>query len=285
MRALVAQTVEQQLNTKTLRRRARRMLDIVSRAAADQHEADLLQEEENHARNETWMDLQDNGDGTWSGRFVIPELQAQLLDTYLQHLRAPRRMSRNLAGESVVDRTVADFSPNFTGLSWHENMGQALLELCEHLPTEGLASHGRVGATVVIHLDHERLLDGLAAAHVDSGTDISVGEARRLACGAGIIPAVYGGGSLPLDVGRESRLHRKAHRIALSAIYDTCATEGCQRPFAWCEIHHPHAWADGGRTDLDNGLPLCGWHHRRAHDKRYDLRFLASGEVRFRRRP
>ena len=285
VRALVAQTVEQQLNTKTLRRRARRMLDIVSRAAADQHEADLLQQEERHARNETWMDLQDNGDGTWSGRFVIPELQAQLLDTYLQHLRAPAadvpQPGRRVGRRPAPSPTSTD---NFTGLSWHENMGQALLELCEHLPTDGLASHGRVGATVVIHLDHERLLDGLAAAHVDSGTDISVGEARRLACGAGIIPAVYGGASLPLDVGRESRLHRKAHRIALSAIHDTCATEGCQRPFAWCEIHHPHAWADGGRTDLDNGLPLCGWHHRRAHDTRYDLRFLASGEVRFRRR-
>ena len=285
VRALVAQTVEQRLNTKTLRRRARRMLDIVSRAAADQHEADLLDEEEKHARNETWMDLQDNGDGTWSGRFVIPELQAQLLDTHLQHLFAPRRASRNRAEDSVVDRTVTDFNPNFTGLSWNESMGQAFIELCEHLPTEGLSHQGRVGVTVVVHLDHERLLDGLAAAHLDSGGDLSVGEARRLACNAGILPAAYAGASVPIDLGRESRLHSKSQRIALSGRHDTCAAEGCQRPFAWCEIHHPHSWAAGGRTDLDNALPLCGWHHRRAHDRRYDLRRLASGEVRFQRRP
>jgi len=36
-------------------------------------------------------------------------------------------------------------------------------------------------------------------------------------------------------------------------------------------LHHPHARARGGRTDLDNGVPLCGWHHRRAHDDRFDL--------------
>jgi hypothetical protein len=90
---------------------------------------------------------------------------------------------------------------------------------------------------------------------------------------------------VPLDLGRESRLHNKAQRIALSGRFDTCAAEGCERPFAWCEIHHPHSWVAGGRTDLDNALPLCGWHHRRAHDGRYDLRFLTSGEVRFRRRP
>ena len=54
-------------------------------------------------------------------------------------------------------------------------MGQAFLELCEHLPTDGLAQHGRVGATVVVHLDHQRLLDGLGAARLDSGAEITVG--------------------------------------------------------------------------------------------------------------
>ena len=71
---------------------------------------------------------------------------------------------------------------------------------------------------------------------------------------------------MPLDLGRERRLHTKAQRIALSGIHDTCAAEGCERPFAWTEIHHPESWARGGRTDLDNALPLCGWHRRRAHE-------------------
>jgi hypothetical protein len=164
-------------------------------------------------------------------------------------------------------------------------MGQAFLELCEHLPTNGLAQHGRVGVTIAVHLDHQHLLDGLAAAHLDTGSDLSAGEAGRLACGAGIIPAVYGGASVPLDLGRESRLFTKAQRIALSALHDTCAAEGCRRPFAWTEIHHPGPWSRGGRTDLRNALPLCGWHHRHAHDRRYDLRRLPTGEVRFRRRP
>jgi hypothetical protein len=159
------------------------------------------------------------------------------------------------------------------------------VELCEHLPTDGLAQHGRVGATIAVHLDHDRLLDGLGAARLDSGGEISAGEARRLACGAGIVPVVYGGVSIPLDLGRETRLHSKAQRLALSGLHDTCAAEGCERPFAWTEIHHREPWAQGGRTDLDNALPLCGWHHRRAHDTRYDLRRLTSGEVRFRRRP
>ena len=36
--------------------------------------------------------------------------------------------------------------------------------------------------------------------------------------------------------------------------------------------------------DLDNGIPLCGWHHGKAHDPRYTMTVLDSGEVRFRLR-
>ncbi|MFZ5845942.1 MAG: HNH endonuclease signature motif containing protein, partial [Actinomycetota bacterium] len=60
---------------------------------------------------------------------------------------------------------------------------------------------------------------------------------------------------------------------------------GCERPFAWCEIHHPDPWSQGGPTDLTNALPLCGYHHQRAHDPHYTLTITPTGEARFRRRP
>ena len=172
-------------------------------------------------------------------------------------------------------------------MSWTERLGLGFCELVEHLPS-GDDGHSRgfsrSAVAVLVTLDHAHLLDGLASAGLDTGARISAGEARRLACTAGIIPAVLGSASAPLDLGRESRLHTVAQRRALALSHDTCAAEGCERPFAWCDIHHPHAWARGGRTDLDNGVPLCGWHHRRAHDDRFDLTRLPSGEVRYRPR-
>ena len=107
---------------------------------------------------------------------------------------------------------------------------------------------------------------------------------RRLAAGPGSSRAVLGGTSQGLDPGRGRRLHSTAQRRALSVTHDTCAAEGCERPFARCDVHHPHAWSDGGATDLAIAVPLCGWHHRRAHDHRFDLTTLASGEVRYHRR-
>lgn len=161
--------------------------------------------------------------------------------------------------------------------------GRALCELIEHLPRDGFSDGVRL-ATVMVHLDHAHLLDELAAAHLDSGTDVSAREARRLACGAGILPAVSGGASRPLDLGRERRLFSPAQHAALSAVHDTCAAEGCRRPFAWTELHHLEWWSRGGRTDLDNALPLCAWHHHRVHDPAYSHTRLPTGEIRYRRR-
>jgi len=274
---LVAKAVDG-MDARRLRQAARRMLSVVSRELADRHEADLLHAEERRAENETWMRLSDNGDGTFSGRFTIPELHGHLLLAALERLTAPNRLSRNKAGEVVEDDTLVGEGPT---VPYPERLGLGFTELIEHLPADGF---GRNGATVIVHLDYQHLLDGLASARLDTGTPISAGEARRLACEAGLVPAVLGGRSEPLDVGFEQRLHNLAMRRGLSVEYDTCAVEGCERPFAWCDIHHPHAWSRGGRTSLANGLPLCPHHHRRAHDSRFDLSRLPSGEVRFTRR-
>ncbi len=185
------------------------------------------------------------------------------------------RLATNQAGQTVSDETVE------TGVNTYERQGRAFTELIEHLPAEGF---GRGGIGVMVHLDHQHLLDGLASARLDTGVDVSAGEARRLACAAGIIPVVLDGDSVVLDLGRSRRLHSPGQARALSVTYETCAAEGCQRPFAWCDIHHPHPWSHGGPTDLTNALPLCGWHHRRAHDNAFTTTRLPTGEVRYRRR-
>src|SRR5680860_454660 len=89
------------MDARRLRHAARRMLEVVSCELADQ-----LETEERSAEQETWLTLHDNCDGTFSGRFVIPELHAALLRTALERLSAPRRLSRNKAGNLVNDPTL-----------------------------------------------------------------------------------------------------------------------------------------------------------------------------------
>ncbi len=160
--------------------------------------------------------------------------------------------------------------------------GLAFVELLEHLPTDRL--HSKVAGTVVVTIDQTRLQDLLSAAGIDTGERVSAGEARRIACNAGILPAVLGGKSVPIDLGRTRRLFTETQQIALGLTHQTCAADGCERPFAWCELHHREPWALDGETDLANGLPLCGFHHRRIHDNHYTHRYQTNGRLAFHRR-
>ncbi len=136
---------------------------------------------------------------------------------------------------------------------------------------------------MTIPLDDLRAATGVGV--LGDGTPITAGEVRRLACAAGIVPAVLGGRSEVLDLGRSRRLFTAAQRKALAIAQPTCRAEGCTVPAPWCEAHHAQqTWSRGERTDLANGQLLCAWHHRRAHDDRYDRSLMADGSVRFHRR-
>lgn len=262
------------MNARRLRVEARRMFATISPRLADEHEGAELASEEERALAQSWLSLHDQGDGTFKGSFVIPERHGHALRAVLQRLTSPRRLGRDRARRLVVDPSVPGEQ-----LSWAEHNAHAFCELIEHLPTTGWRG-GNI-ATLLVLMDHDKLLAGIGAARLDTGVRISPAAARHLACEAGIVPMVLNGASVPLDRGRESRLHTEAQRQALAVLHDSCGIAGCERPFAWCEIHHPEPWAAGGLTDLVNGLPLCGYHHRCAHDDRFDLRRHPNGEWRF----
>jgi hypothetical protein len=105
-----------------------------------------------------------------------------------------------------------------------------------------------------------------------------------LACTAQIVPAVLGGDSEILDLGRTRRLFSPAQRKALRLRDQRCRGEGCTIPATWTEAHHLQSWHTGGPTDLVNAILLCSHHHHRAHDDRYQIDRLPDGDLRFTRR-
>jgi len=68
-----------------------------------------------------------------------------------------------------------------------------------------------------------------------------------------------------LDLGRTTRLANRAQRRALRGLYRGCAIPGCSVAFDRCELHHVIWWRHGGRTDLDNLVPICTKHHAKIH--------------------
>ena len=101
------------------------------------------------------------------------------------------------------------------------------------------------------HHGLETLLGGLKAASLDTGGRISAGEARRLACRAGIIPVVLGGPSVVLDAGRKRRFHSATQRIVMGVRDGGCTAHGCDAPPAFCHAHHDQTpWSHGGPTSV-----------------------------------
>ncbi len=189
-----------------------------------------------------------------------------------------------------VASQLAGRNADWASLDWAQRRGRALADLIEHLDTDKLT--GKVASTVIVTMTLEQALAAAktaqlqaevkaatgtlvemapssGAAATDTGTPISASAARRIACNAGILPAVLGGSSQVLDLGRQERFFTDHQRTALATIYDTCAADDCDRPYSWSELHHQDPWSRGGFTDLDRALPLCGYHHRRIHDPAY----------------
>ena len=209
---------------------------------------------------------------------TVPTLAGAILKKILDQMSSPRR-GRLGATQAQIG---AAGNPNSEGFEWDRRRGEALVSLIEHLPTDHL--HHKVAASVIVKLDHDSLLDGLKAAGLDTGDLISAAEARRLACNAALIPAVLNKKSVLLDLGRSARFFTEAQRTAAALTHQTCAADGCQTPYAWCEAHHRIPWRRDGRTDLRDLVPLCGFHHQRIHDPAYDHRYRPDGAISFVRR-
>ena len=262
-------------DAQQLQRLGRHVLHVLDPEAADERLGRELQAEEVKAARATFLEIHDNGDGTHSGRFKISDLHAAMLRKALDAIMNP---ARHATGH--LDDPGQRTRP--------ELMGQALCELLERLPADRLPSQGGVSATVVILLDFDKLLSGLGTARLDTGEQVSAALARRLACEAGVIPAVIrrlvDGRSVVLDMGRKRRLHTEHQRIALTIEQGGCTAEACTRPAGWCHAHHVEPWASGGGTSVSNGRLLCGHHHRKAHSPDYDTHRLPDGQLRFHRR-
>jgi hypothetical protein len=273
-RALISKA--ERLSPGALRKAARRALVEIENdtVIVDAHENALVADEENRARARTRLTLHDNGDGTVTGHFTIPVMQGHLLRKILETITAPRRSRLGATHAQAGDREVRS--------DWDRARGEALCELIEHLPTDHL--HPKTAATLVVTLDHGTLREALRVAHLDTGESLSAGEARRMACNARLLPVVLGGRSLPLDVGRSARLFSETQRIALGICHNKCAADGCERPFAWCELHHLQPWSREGRTDLFNAVPLCHFHHQRIHDPGFGYARHPDGGIMFVRR-
>ncbi|MFG1867067.1 HNH endonuclease signature motif containing protein [Micromonospora arborensis] len=284
-----------QFDPTLLRKLSTRILDHVAPDIADTAAAAALEADARRATRDRHLTVSEQTDG---------------------RLRLTGTLDAEAAGllRAAIDPLTAPTGPDDTrtpGQRRHD----ALTDVCRlALRTGELPEHGGDPAQIVITTSYDTLVGHLNAGTLDTNLHLNAGTldtnlhhgagaldtnlhhgagtldtglhltpetVRRLACDASILPAVLGGASQPLDVGRQRRLITGPLRRALVLRDRGCAFPGCDRPPRWCDAHHIHHWANGGPTCLANAVLLCGHHHRHLHDSDWTVHLGGDGHPEF----
>jgi uncharacterized protein DUF222/HNH endonuclease len=117
--------------------------------------------------------------------------------------------------------------------------------------------HGQ-RTTVVVHVDVESRVGSL---HL--GSALTTADRQYLTCDATCEVWFQRHGRV-IGSGRETRLINRRLRRALEHRDRCCVVPGCGATRG-LHAHHIKHWEDGGRTDLDNLVLVCPYHHRLHH--------------------
>jgi hypothetical protein len=117
-------------------------------------------------------------------------------------------------------------------------------------------------------------------ARLDDGPALAAATLRRLTDDGRMRLAVLGGDGQMLDLGRARRIPNAIQLRALWRRDHGCSVPGCGRT-RFLHAHHVVFWANGGKTDLDNLVLLCGEHHRALHRGAFTIAALGRQRFRF----
>jgi hypothetical protein len=119
-----------------------------------------------------------------------------------------------------------------------------------------------------------------ARCHVQDGPAISVSTAQMLACTAALSWMTHADAGEILALGRRRRRPSSAiRRAARERDKCRCQYPGCESRRV--DLHHIQHWVNGGRTDLDNLISLCPFHHKVVHDRGYLIAAPPGGDFAF----
>ncbi|MDN4642114.1 DUF222 domain-containing protein [Agreia sp. PsM10] len=149
-----------------------------------------------------------------------------------------------------------------------------LLELAATSPTASLLNGA--APTVNVHVTLDDLQTGHGAAWIDGSTEpIPISTVDQLRCHGGTITTLFGKHGEILHHGKTKRLATRRQRRALAARDGRCVIPGCAAPPSRCQAHHVTPWVSEnyppGRTDIDNLVLLCPFHHATIHTSAWQL--------------
>jgi hypothetical protein len=175
--------------------------------------------------------------------------------------RAIDRMARRLAAMPGEEH------PCF----WRHRRADALVALCS-----GEGPHP-TPTSVVLHLT-PRTLAGREHGELEGGGVVHPETASRLLCHARVRWVEEDEGGNPLRVWTPRRVPPAWMLRHLRYRDRECRFPGCGAR-RYLVAHHIRWWGRGGRTELDNLVLVCTFHHKLVHERGWRLTRKRTGEV------
>ncbi len=243
-------------NSAELRRLSRHLLDLVAPETAEELEAARLERDHRLAQRSRHLTFTHDHRGSILVRGSLPVVAAEPLVRIVEAYAAAEK------------RALDTIDPQSEYVTPAMRRADGLLAMANHHSQTALApSHGGDRPRIVVTLTYDTLLRVAREAGVLTGKlagsrhRVPAGVLRRLLCDADLLPAVLGGRSEVLDVGRTRRLVTPSIRTALELRDGGCIFPGCDKPPQDCHAHHLTPWWAGGRTSLSNLVLACPHHH------------------------
>ncbi|QYN32068.1 HNH endonuclease [Pseudonocardia sp. DSM 110487] len=168
-----------------------------------------------------------------------------------------------------LDRRALEQEPGPTVDRVAARRADALLTLVNGHTDETGPVVERGTAQVIVHVDAST-----GAARLEGGPEVPESTAQRLSCDARVQVLLNDRKGNRMYLGRNRRLATPAQIAALTVRDgDGCQFPGCTHT-RHLHAHHVVAWWFGGRTDIDNLILICSFHHRLVHDHGYGIRRL-----------
>lgn len=170
------------------------------------------------------------------------------------------------AGEGEVPAgggAATSWDPRTLSQRRHDALGSILMTAAA---SPGMPTLGGAAPTLVVIADASEVGALNGTGFID-GVDealarVPASVCRQVACTGAVQRVQVDGRGRIVALEAPSRVFTAHQRRAIAARDGHCVIPGCRVPSTWCEVHHVHEWAQGGSTTTDNGVLLCGFHHR-----------------------
>ena len=160
---------------------------------------------------------------------------------------------------------LLDVARGFLGTAPEDRSGEDRTLVVVHVSAENLTTDASDVPAGTSDVAPGTAQPSQAVSHIEGVGSVEAATAQKLACDNRLLGALIDKHGKALALGRTRRLVSKAQRRALMIRDTMCRYPGCHQT-RHLKAHHVVSWIVGGRTDLDNLILLCQWHHTAVHE-------------------